>query len=117
MSQSDVRKDNVAELIDERRRVYGEPTETFPQIAAMWNAYIGGGEITPTDVPAMMILMKLVRARQAPDYSDNTDDVDGYLDIYRKLVDTEYEQGMIHARSVDEYVAIKFGPYDQYVVE
>ena len=93
--------DVVSEVIDERVKVYGDPTVTFPQIAQVWSGYLGH-EIKPEDVPMMMILMKSVRARQAPDYSDNTDDIEGYLDIYRKLV-----PGMIHARSVDDYIEKK----------
>lgn len=102
----------VDELIDERMKVYGDPVVTFPQIAEVWSGYLGF-KIEPTDVPMMMILMKSVRARQAPDYSDNTDDVEGYLDIYRKLVDAPHSgfpMGMVHARTVDDYVRQLHGP-------
>ena len=44
-----------------------------------------------------------MRADQTPDYSDNSDDIEGYLDIFRKIVGED----MIHARSVSDYVEQK----------
>jgi hypothetical protein len=93
----------VAEVIDERIKVYGDPKVTFPQIAQVWSGILGY-EVKATDVPLLLIGMKLVRTTQAPDYSDNSDDVEGYLDIFRKLVGDD----MVKARSVDDYVARKF---------
>jgi len=98
------RNDNLAEVIDLRVQVYGDQTITFPQIALVWSGILGI-DVKPTDVPLMLIGMKLVRAAQAPDYSDNSDDVEGYLDIFRKVVDNE--TGMVHARSVNEYIEKK----------
>lgn len=92
------------ELIDRRVQVYGDPTDTFVRIAQVWSGIIGV-EVQPTSVPLMMIGMKAVRTTQAPDYSDNTDDIEGYLDIFRKLVGPD----MIHARSVSDYVEKKWG--------
>lgn len=92
----------VDELIDGRRAVYGEPTVTFPQIAQVWSG-ITGHEIHAYDVPLMMIGAKLVRAAQAPDYSDNSDDVEGFLAIFRELVGDD----MVHARTVEEYLNLK----------
>jgi hypothetical protein len=97
---TDDRNETLAEVIDERVQVYGDPTATFPQIAQVWSGYLGV-EIKATDVPIMQLLMKTVRLRQAPNYSDNSDDIEGYLDIFRKLVGDD----MISARSVDEFIA------------
>ena len=94
----------VGEVIDERKKVYGEPTVTFPQIAEVWSGILGH-HVNATDVPLMLIGMKLVRTAQAPDYSDNSDDVEGYLDIFRQLVGDD----MVEARSVNEYINKKFG--------
>jgi len=52
----------------------------------------------------MLAGYKLVRAAKAPDYSDNSDDVEGYLDIFRKVVGED----MIHARSVTAYIEEKY---------
>lgn len=92
------------ELIEGRRSVYGQPRDTFPRIAQVWSGIVGH-EITPEMVPLMMIGHKLVRAVIAPDYSDNSDDVDGYLAIFRELVGPD----MINARSVEEYLLQKLG--------
>jgi len=94
--------ENVAELIDERVKVYGDPTVTFPQIAQAWSAVLGV-EVRPDQVPLCLIAMKLVRTSQTPDYSDNSDDIEGYLDIFRKVVGKD----MVHARTVYEYVTEK----------
>jgi hypothetical protein len=53
----------------------------------------------------MMAGMKLVRTSVTPDYSDNSDDVDGYMDIFRRLVGDD----MVHARTPAEYWAQKDG--------
>src|SRR5690606_25697518 len=94
--------ENVAELIDERVKVYGDPTVTFPQIAQAWSAVLGV-EVRPDQVPLCLIAMKLIRTSQTPDYSDNSDDIEGYLDIFRTVVGKD----MVHARTVDEYVKAK----------
>jgi hypothetical protein len=39
-----------------------------------------------------------------PDYSDNTDDVEGYLDIARKIVGDD----MIQAKTVNDFIAQKW---------
>lgn len=95
---------NVNELIDRRVQVYGEPVEMFARIAQTWSGIIGH-EISAHQVPMMMMGMKLVRTDVAPDYSDNTDDIEGYLDIFRKVIGPD----MIHARSVSDYVEKKWG--------
>ena len=91
-----------SELITQRRQVYGDPEETFIRIAQVWSGIIGH-HINPVEVPLMMEGMKLVRTQVCPDYSDNSDDIVGYNDIFKLLVGED----MIHARSVDEYIAIK----------
>lgn len=92
----------IKEVIDERKRVYGDPAETFPRVAQMWSALIGT-EIRPDQVPLMLSAYKLMRASITPDYSDNIDDADGYNNIFRTVVGNE----MIHARSVDDYLQQK----------
>lgn len=99
----ETREGNLGEVIDMRVQVYGDPTVTFQQIATMWSGYLNI-EVKATDVPLMLNQMKMVRTRQAPDYSDNSDDMEGYLDIFRQLVGED----MIHARSVTEYIEKKW---------
>lgn len=92
----------VEEVIDGRRSVYGNPEEVFPRHAQVWSAIIGT-PVTPEQVALCLIGYKLVRTADAPDYSDNPDDIEGYLDIFRKIVGDR----MIPARSVSEYMEKK----------
>lgn len=92
----------VNEVIDGRRGVYGEPTDTFARMAQMITGLLGH-EVHSWQVPLILIITKMVRANQCPTYSDNSDDIEGYLAIFRELVGDD----MIHARSVDEYLAVK----------
>ena len=69
------------------------------------DAAILGHTINATDVPLCLIGLKLIRTVEAPDYSDNSDDIEGYLDIFRKIVGDD----MIHARSVKEYLEKREG--------
>ena len=94
------RNETLTEVIDGRRGVYGEPRENFGRVAQVWSG-IAGAEITAEMVPLMLIGYKAVRAAITPDYSDNSDDIEGYLDIFREIVGED----MIHARSVSEYLA------------
>lgn len=97
-----VREGNLGEVIDERVKVYGEPVEMFTRTAEIWSGILGH-HVNATDVPLCLIGMKMVRTTQAPDYADNSDDIESYLDIFRKLVGDD----MIEARSVTEYIEKK----------
>lgn len=96
------REGTVGEVIDGRRGVYGDPGEMFARAAQIWSGILGT-HVNAVDVPLMLIGYKVLRAQHTPDYSDNSDDVEGYLDIFRELVGED----MIHARSVSEYLAEK----------
>lgn len=91
--------DIVNEVIDGRRSVYGQPTDTFARIAQMWSAQLGI-EVNAWQVPLLLISVKLIRTGEAPTYSDNSDDIEGYLAIFREIIGLD----MVHARSVDEYL-------------
>lgn len=101
--RSTEREGTLGEVIDRRVQVYGDPIDGFTRIAEVWSGILGH-HVNPVEVPLMMMGMKLVRAQVSPDYSDNIDDVDGYGDIFRKLVGDD----MIHARSVNDYIAQKW---------
>lgn len=92
------------ELIDGRRSVYGQPTDTFARMAQMISGLLGT-EVQSWQVPLIMIITKMVRTNQCPTYSDNSDDIDGYMVIFRELIGDD----MIHARTVDEYLQKKAG--------
>jgi hypothetical protein len=94
----------VDEVIDQRVAIYGDPTQTFGRIAEVWSGIIGH-HVNAVDVPLMLMGMKLVRTQVTPDYSDNSDDIEGYLDIFRQLVGED----MVHARLTSEYLEKKNG--------
>lgn len=97
------RDDLLGEVIDRRVQVYGNPIETFARIAEVWSGILGH-TVNAVEVPLMMAGMKMVRAQVMPDYSDNSDDISGYMDIFRQLVGDE----MIHARTVDDFINQKW---------
>lgn len=88
------------ELIDRRNAVYGDPEDIFPRVAQVWSGIIGY-RVAAVDVALCMIGYKAVRSAICPTYSDNSDDIAGYLDIFRTLVGPD----MVPARSVAEYLA------------
>lgn len=96
------RSANLKQVIDRRVEVYGDPKETFARIAQVWSG-IKGVEFSAYEVPLMLLGLKAVRTQVTPDYSDNSDDIEGFLDIFRQLVGED----MIHARLVSEYLEIK----------
>jgi thiol-disulfide isomerase/thioredoxin len=73
--------DEAAKLITgDRNKSYGEPTDNFRDIAAVWNVQLGhklSQPIEPGDVAAMMVGMKLVRMKAQPK-RDNWTDIAGY---------------------------------------
>ena len=91
----------VSEVVDGRRDVYGEPTDTFSRMAQMVSGLLGH-EVHAWQIPLILIILKMVRTNQCPTYSDNSDDIEGYLAIFRELIGED----MVHARSVDEYLDI-----------
>jgi uncharacterized protein DUF6378 len=101
----------VNEVIDGRRGVYGEPTNTFARMAQMISGLLGF-EVHAWQVPLILIITKMVRTNQCPTYSDNSDDIEGYLAIFRELVGDD----MVHARSVDEYLE-KLDAHRDYVAK
>src|SRR6187401_3664305 len=92
----------VNEVIDGRRGVYGDPSDTFERMAQMVSGLLGC-EVQSWQVPLILIVTKMVRTNQCPDYSDNSDDIEGYLAIFRELIGDV----MVHARSVSEYLELK----------
>lgn len=61
----------------DRNTQYGEPEDTFHQIALLWSVYTGT-LVTDADVANMMILMKMARLKHNPDHRDSWLDMAGY---------------------------------------
>jgi hypothetical protein len=97
-----VREDisEAQKLLDQRRAVYGDRIDNMVRVAQMWGAFLGV-EIQPWQVPVMFALYKIYRLGITPDYSDNVDDVDGYMLMFREVIGDK----LIQARTVEEYLA------------
>ena len=93
----------LGEVIDRRMQVYGRPTVAFSEIAEMWSVYLGV-PISAYQVTILMILMKVVRSKTSPDYSDHIDDIKGYADLFEKVMGED----LIKARTVNEYIEKKW---------
>lgn len=98
------RDGTLGDVIDRRVQVYGDPVIGFAEIAAAWSVYLGH-TVQAHEVPMMFILMKIIRSKTSPDYSDHSDDIEGYLDIFRKVIGED----MVKARTVNEYIEKKWG--------
>ena len=99
MQQSEtVEPEGGGHIVDQRQSVYGNVVDNYTRVAQIWSGILGV-EVQPTQVPLMMMGLKLYRASITPDYSDNADDIEGYLGIFRSLVGED----MVHARSAEEY--------------
>lgn len=67
-----------------RQEHYGSPEDNFKNIADYWQLYLSQrfegaeGDLTATDVAAMMILMKLARIVHDPHHDDSWIDIAGY---------------------------------------
>lgn len=85
--------------IAHRSRVLGDPVASLCDIAQVWSGILGH-TVQPHEVPLMMAGLKLVRTRIMPNYSDSSDDVVGYIDIFRRVIGED----MIHARTVEEFL-------------
>lgn len=64
----------------EREQDYGTPEQNFASIADLWTTYLAylSHEVTPRDVAAMMILLKVARIASGHGKMDNWVDIAGY---------------------------------------
>lgn len=95
-------------LLESRRAVYGDRPDQMRRTAQIWSG-LTGFDIQPWMVPMLMSAYKMLRAFNAPDYSDNVDDVDGWMVMFREQMEAD-GQPIINARTVEEYLHKKFGP-------
>jgi hypothetical protein len=93
-----------SQIVDERAATYGDPVDMYTRSAQVVSGILGT-EVQPWQVPLIMAGLKMVRTAITPDYSDNSDDVEGYIDIFRTLIGED----MVHASSAAEYQAKRQG--------
>ncbi|QOC56098.1 hypothetical protein SEA_ZHENGYI_6 [Microbacterium phage Zhengyi] len=85
------------------RAAYGDRVQNMKDQAAMINAYLGGRQVEAHDVPIIFVLVKAHRLGKMPDYADNYNDIDGYMQIAREVIG----DNMIEAATAKEYQEIK----------
>ena len=79
--------DHVSTILDDAKEAieshteYGSPTANHERIAYLWNIFIdykSTDGISPKDVMAMMILVKISRIMETPEHKDSIVDIAGY---------------------------------------
>ena len=92
------------ELLAQRQQVYGDRVANMTNVGTMWSGYLRARfpdvDITAVDVSLMMAMYKEYRMSVEPSYSDNIDDVDGYMAMARECIGDD----LIKARTVDEFI-------------
>lgn len=77
----------AAAVLKSRQDKYGRPEDNFWRIANLWNTHLVNrgllvaardGQLTPTDVASMLILLKLARLVNTPGHQDSWSDAAGY---------------------------------------
>lgn len=71
-----------------RESNYGSPYDNHKRIADIWSA-MTGHNFTPSMVAAMMIGVKLSRAKERSDHMDNWVDIAGYAALAWEIVQLE----------------------------
>lgn len=82
-------------ISNDRQADYGNPIDSFSNIAKEWNLHLAGKILTPLteeDVAIMMVRLKLVRQKNKPK-RDNLVDACGYLGLVEIIQKTREERG------------------------
>lgn len=88
-------KEANAIIYGDREKTYGHPAKNLNTIAVTWNAYMMAKlerDITPKDVAALMMLVKVARFANDPSHRDNLVDICGYAALVERC-DEKQEVG------------------------
>jgi hypothetical protein len=77
MNRAEILTEAIGIITKDRSSAYGSPEDSFRRIAALWSTWLQA-PITPLDVAAMMILMKVARLNVNPLHMDSWVDIAGY---------------------------------------
>lgn len=91
MKRKEILDRALACVCGDREQDYGSPENNFRTIADMWSAFMGI-EITPTEVAAMMALLKIARVASGHSKADNWIDLAGYAACGGELDSIEEER-------------------------
>jgi len=83
-------------IYGDREKTYGHPSRNLKTIAQMWTAYLDARRhsetVTPKDVAAMMVLVKVARFANDPDHRDNLVDMCGYAALIERCDEQPKEE-------------------------
>lgn len=96
----------AATIVDgARNQTHGDKERSFVAIAALWDAYllsrphasaaVQTPSITPADVAAMMVLMKMARSMHGQHIPDHAVDAAGYSAIWGELREAEQRRANV----------------------
>lgn len=84
----------------DREQQYGDPEDNFTAIANMWSGYLEC-PVTPADVAAMMILLKVARIASGQTVADNWIDIAGYAACGGEIQTKKQEAGVVDPAEMD----------------
>jgi Domain of unknown function (DUF6378) len=76
--------EHAADLVNRRRREYGEPVDLFEHIAKRWSLTLGT-RVSPAQVVLCLIDLKVARLAGDPKHLDSIVDVAGYAAVLREV--------------------------------
>lgn len=83
--------EEAANIVEgQRKEDYGETYKSFESISNLWSAYLSC-PVSPSDVAAMMIMLKISRAKQTPTHKDSWVDMAGYAACGYEVAQKEEE--------------------------
>lgn len=88
MTRKDVLDMAAKCVLGNREQDHGKPEDSFGMVAKLWSDYLGI-EVTPTDVTALMILLKLTRIKKGGGSGDNFVDIAGYAACAGEIANVE----------------------------
>ncbi len=90
ITREEVLKEAIQIVSHDRATMYGEPEDSFAQIAKLWTIY-KRHHFEPHDVAVMLILLKITRIENTPCHEDNWVDIAGYAACGASTLKTEEE--------------------------
>lgn len=90
MSDGDLLREAIEITAGPRAQAYGPPSKNLVRTARLMSAYLSDldRDLTPSDVAALMTLVKLSRLHQSPDHYDSLLDIAGYCSAAWDAVQT-----------------------------
>jgi Domain of unknown function (DUF6378) len=76
--------EHAAELVNRRRREYGQPADAFEAVATRWSL-VFGTKVTAAQVVIALLDLKLTRLSRDPKHLDSIVDVAGYAAVLREV--------------------------------